>query len=189
MDTRTALQTRRSIRCFENREIPREILLDLLELLRYYPSPANTQPLRFLTVTEREVCDRLSRMLKWAGYLPDYHIPPEHLPRAYIVVLGDLMRAKQFQFSAGAAVNQLLLAAHQHGLGSCCLGLPNPSAVGKLLGIDLQRCEPLYAVALGYPAQKSSCTKLTDTCAYTLDWDGNFCVPKYTVNEITVPGV
>lgn len=186
MNIRTALCTRRSIRRFEDRPVSGEILAELLEVVRYYPSPTNIQPLSFMLVTEREHCNHLSSMLKWAGCIPNYTIQQEHFPTAYIVVLGDYTRSNCFQFSAGAAVNQLLLAACHYGLGSCCLGFPNPAMACKELEIDIRRYEPLCAVALGYPAQTSTCIDLTDTCRYTINQDGNFLVPKRTVKEITV---
>src|SRR5512136_2891985 len=63
--------TRRSIRRYETREIPEEVLQQILEAGRQAPSAANRQPIRFVIVKDHDLlkilCDSvLARFVKYA---------------------------------------------------------------------------------------------------------------------------
>lgn len=184
MEVKTAIRTRRSIRRYQSKKVPQALLEELLELMRYYPSAANLQPLKFLPLTEDRDLAFMEETLKWAGYLPDYAIAEDEYPAAYILVLGDLTISNQFEFAAGSAVTELLLAIHAEGLGGCCLGIPKRLQLSTYFDLDPEQYMPLYAVAVGYPKHTGKTVDLTHDCKYTVDEDGNFVVPKRTVREL-----
>ena len=186
MDVKTAIRTRRSIRRYQNKKAPQALLEELLELMRYYPSAANLQPLKFMPVTDAVDLAFMKKILKWAGYLPDYAIAENESPAAYILVLGDLAISNQFEFAAGSAVTELLLAIHAEGLGGCCLGIPKRLQLSTYFDLDPEQYMPLYAVAVGYPKHIGKTVDLICDCKYTVDEDGDFVVPKRTVSELTL---
>ncbi len=186
MNVEQAIRTRRSIRKFQNRDVSMQIVDELLELARYYPSAANLQPLKFIPITTDDMRMRISSQVKWAGYLKNYAPKNEELPAAYIIVCGDLQISRQFEFAAGAAVSQLLLAIHAKGLSGCCLGIPERLPMCRILELSPEQHEPLYAIALGYPAHSASVVEQRESCAYYLDEDGNFIVPKRPISEIVL---
>ena len=54
MDVVTAIQRRRSIRKYKNAELPKELLMQILEVARLAPSGANRQPWQLVVVTDAE---------------------------------------------------------------------------------------------------------------------------------------
>lgn len=184
MKVAEAVAGRRSIRKFQQKPIPEEIIQELLKAARYYPSPANLQPLKFHVVTEEAECAKISALVKWAAYLPDFELGSDELPTAYLLMIGDHTISQRFDFCAGAAAELLMLVAYDAGLASCCLGLPDPRVVAEALALDEKRFELLYAIALGYPKQQSTTVDQTIDFRYRLDPNGNFVVPKRMAQEI-----
>lgn len=66
LDAETAalfLRSRRSIRAYKKKAVPRETLLQLLEIARFAPSGSNSQGLSYLVVTDPEVLEKLRRII------------------------------------------------------------------------------------------------------------------------------
>lgn len=62
--------------------------------------------------------------------------------------------------SAGACLQNMMLAAHSLGLGTCWLGeiLKNEEKVKEVLGLAKEAYEMCALLAVGYPADKSKRT-------------------------------
>ncbi len=63
LDAETAyefMRSRRSVRCYENVEVPREKLLQLLEIARFAPSAGNSQSVAYVVVTDKEKLKQLT---------------------------------------------------------------------------------------------------------------------------------
>jgi nitroreductase len=60
MELAEAVRNRRSIRRFEDREVPREVVERILSVARWAPSGNNVQPWRFMIITERGRIEELS---------------------------------------------------------------------------------------------------------------------------------
>ena len=185
MDTLTALKTRRSIRRFTQEPVDGEKLKQIMECARFYPTAANLQPLKFALLTEEKAKNAL-RHLRWAGYIPGYRMEETDLPTALILILGDKSVVKDHQFSAGAAANQIMLAAHSLDVATCCLGMSEKTKgiVLEQLKLDPERFDPICFVALGNTTQTSVAVDMEESCKYWLDENENFFVPKRTVDEI-----
>ena len=56
----TAIAARKSVRAFQDREVPEELLLRLLEAVRLAPSASNFQEWRFVVVRNAETRKRLA---------------------------------------------------------------------------------------------------------------------------------
>lgn len=59
MELAEAMRNRRSIRRFEEKEVPRELVEGILETARWAPSGNNVQPWRFIVVTD---CQKIARL-------------------------------------------------------------------------------------------------------------------------------
>ncbi len=175
---------RRSIRSYQDRPISKQLLDKLLSVAPYYLSGANLQPLKFLAVADKDLCDGIFSSLKWAGYLKEYVIEPHQMPKAYIVLLGDRSICREFEFSAGSAATALTLAAAELGLASCCLGIAKKEKLYQLFNIDINQTEILYVIALGYAGHRSEAVPMVDTVRYRLDENKNFFVPKRRMEDI-----
>ena len=186
MNTMDALKTRRSIRRFSCAPVEKEKLEAIMEAARFYPSAANLQPLKFAFLADEKRRNQAILHTRWAGYLPEYSMQEADYPPVLLLVLGDKSISREFEFSAGAAANQIMLAATELGLASCCLGLGKAAKEGLLniARLDAQRFEMLYVIALGYSDQTSRGVDMEDSCKYSLDDKGNFLVPKRKAEEI-----
>lgn len=185
MDALTVLKTRRSIRRFTQEPIAPEKLAQIMECARFYPTAANLQPLKFALLTDGRAKEALAH-LRWAGYLPGYRMEEGDLPTALILILGDKSIVKDHQFSAGAAANQIMLAAHSLDVATCCLGMSDKTRgiVLEMLNLNPDRFDAICFVALGNSIQTSVAVDLEESCKYWLDENENFLVPKRTVDEI-----
>lgn len=175
---------RRSIRVYERREVPKDVLSRILEAARWAPSAHNAQPWRFITIYDYDIKRRIAKAMAdvWLEDLKKDGIPEgealkiveeESIKRftespVLIVVcltMRDMdkypderrMRAEHTMAvqSVAAAIENMLLAAHVEGLGACWVCAP-------LFCQDVVRevlklpsdFEPQAIVTLGYPLEK-----------------------------------
>lgn len=181
MDMKEAILSRRSIRRFLPKPVEDSVLLELVELARFYASGGNLQPIRFAIVSREPARSQLFAGLKWAMYLPQFSIREDQRSAAYIVLLRQ--GSKSCQFDLGAAATTVMLAAREKGLDTCCLASFSREDVKKLLGCDL---EPELVIALGYADQESRAVEQQGDHRYFETADGALNVPKLGIREVLV---
>lgn len=179
------LQTRRSVRRFEDRAVSRSDLDRLLEAARWAPSNHNRQPWKFIVMEDRERIRELAEQVRLgmeqkveslpevvavhaAGLVsygtffsaaPVLIVAMHKLPIAASAPLWEGTRNPELvsgePLSVAMAIENLLLAAHALGLGACVMTAP-------LLAGDLTailNVPPGFAItgliAVGYPAGSS----------------------------------
>jgi nitroreductase len=153
MNTLEAIRTRRSVRSFMAKPIPNETIEELLRAAMSAPSAGNEQPWQFLVIDDRKKLDSIT------GVNPNAKMCKE--AQAAILVCGDTTKEKYPGFwvqDCAAATQNILLAAHERGLGSVWTGIyPIPERVQgfrQLLEIP-DTIIPFCLVPLGYPAKES----------------------------------
>ena len=139
--------TRRSIRRYENKDIPEEVLQQILETGRQAPSAANRQPIHFVIVTDRDIlknlCDNLiNRFVKYA-------------PLAIVgcADIKSLLTGRWAIVDATIAMENMVIAAWTLGIGSCWIGACNEEKVKELLKIP-DKWKFVALLTLGYPAEQ-----------------------------------
>lgn len=185
MEVFEAIQKRRSIRRFQQKPIPLETLKKLVDAARVAPSAANLQPIRYILVVNAELCKDIFPALKWAGYLSTQGTPPSgEKPVAYVVVLAnkDVARA-DYQLDAGAAIENLILAAFEEGIGSCWLGAIDRQRIREVLRVS-EDFEIESVVALGYPNEYPVMEPMKNSIEYWKDESGRLHVPKRSLEEV-----
>ena len=185
MQTFEAMLQRRSIRKFRPEAVPISVLREIVEISRLYPSGGNLQPVRFAIITHKDLLDAVFADLKWAMYLPCYTIEESERPTAYILLLRDANIRKSCDYDIGAASTMVMLAAADQGLASCPIGNFSKSKLSHLLALPENLC-PELVLALGYPAQESRVVPMADTIRYSRNETGDFLVPKWNADEVTV---
>lgn len=185
MQTFDAMQLRRSIRKFRPEPVSADCLNRIIEVSRLYPTGGNLQPVRFAIITKPELTDALFADLKWAMYLPDFTIASDERPTAYIVLLRDTTVRKKCDYDIGAASTMVMLAAADRGLGTCPIGNFPATKLSALLNLP-ETLHPELVIALGYPAHESKVVPMSDSIRYTRDDKGDFLVPKWSAEEVTV---
>ena len=156
-----AIRNRRSIREFTDEPVSVDLLHTLITAGIWAPSGLNNQPWQFVTVCDREIGGKLAVLTSYA------HIV-EAAPALIAVYLDQEKMydpVKDHQ-AAGACIQNMLLAAHELGLGAVWLGqiLKNKQQVNEILQISDQY-DLMALIALGYPQhrnQQSRRQPLTD---------------------------
>jgi nitroreductase len=138
---------RRSIRRYESKDLPEEVLQQILEAGRQAPSAVNRQPIRFITVNDHDLlknlCDNfINRFVKYAP----------------IAIVGcadvkSLLTGKWAVVDTAIAMQSMVIAAWSLGIGSCWIGGCNEKEIKKLLKIP-DKWKFVALLTLGYPAEK-----------------------------------
>lgn len=114
-NTLDTIKTRRSIRKYKSDAIPEEILNKIIEAGSYAPSGMGRQPVIILAVTNKELRDRLSKLN--AAVMNSTNDPFYGAP-VVLVVLAD-KNAPTHVYDGSLVMENLMLAAHDLGIGSC----------------------------------------------------------------------
>lgn len=151
METLQAIKTRRSIRKFLNKPVPDEVIETLLEAAMFAPSAGNEQPWQFVVLNDRKLLNDIPRFCATASMCRQ--------SAAAILVCGDDSLKKYPEFwvqDCSAAVENILLAAHDLGLGAVWAGIyplkDRISAFQKHLSLP-DEITPFALIALGFPAE------------------------------------
>lgn len=158
-----------------------------IELARFSASGRNTQPLKYMVCTSRDIVDKIFPNLGWAGYLSNWKGPSiSERPVAYIAVLHDKKLAEGYFCDDGIAMQSILLGAVADGFGGCMLGSIDKVKVAKLLEIP-EHLELLWIIALGKPAENCIIDDVENNdIKYWRDSDEVHHVPKRTLDEIII---
>jgi nitroreductase len=152
MENLDLILDRRSIRRFTDQNIDKQIITTLLTAAMYAPSAVNKQPWHFVVIDRNDLMARIMEIHPNAGMLAS----ASHA----VVVCGDEHQQHDDGYwvvDCGAATENLLLAAHALGVGSCWVGLHpregRKKAISQLLGLP-GHIQPFALVALGYPREQ-----------------------------------
>lgn len=149
MDVFDAIRTRRSIRSYDQKPVEKEKLLKVLEAARLAPSAANYQPCSFVVVTDIKVKESLR-----SAYGREWFIS------APVIIVGCVDTSKgwakegeeYWRVDIAIAMQSLILAAWDQGLGTCWVGAFNEQEVKRALGIP-KDVRVIAMTPLGYPAE------------------------------------
>lgn len=139
MDFETLLKNRRSIRDFQDKEVPLSILQDIIQETCPAPTASNSQPLKFIIIQDRDCIKRLSDESK-KSLLDDLARNPNLPVKQYEAALRDerfnvfynapslvLFIGPRNLYSldvdCGLTVAYFMFSATSKGLGTCWIGL------------------------------------------------------------------
>lgn len=161
MDALEALKTRRSVRSFTSDEVSKEVIEDLVDCGRLAATARNDQPWAFVVVRDAAVRKQLAGIADYGAFIADAPV--------CIVVL--CKPTKYYIEDGSAATQNVLLAAHAHGLGACWVAgdkKPYAAKVRDVVGAPNEFCL-LSMVAVGYPAGQGQPPKRA--LSEVLHWD------------------
>ena len=166
-----AIKKRRSVRSYETKSIPRNILNTIIEAGNDAPSAMNSQPWRFVVVEDKEIKrkllgaalpqakkitemvkdvdpDRYELIKKRYTELPD---PVYYSAPSIVFVIGS---GRYAAHSCPLACENMMLAAQSLGLGSCWVGfgaMVTEDPEVRLI-LELKDDETIFGpILLGYP--------------------------------------
>lgn len=148
MDVYEAISVRKSVRAFQDRDVPEQVISRLLEAARLAPSASNRQEWRFVVVRNPETRKRLARAATRQAFVGE----------APVVIAccaetdGHIMTCGQpcYPIDVAIAIDHLMLCAPAEGLGTCWIGAFDEGQAKEILGIPPQ-IRVVALVPLGYP--------------------------------------
>ncbi len=144
MDVYDAIRTKRAIRDFAPDPIPEEALLKILNAGRLAGSSKNSQPWHFVVLQDRAHLQALSECGQWAGHLAGAAV-------GVALVTGDWRERWPVAFDLGRAAQNMMLTAHEMGIGSVIANIYDMDRAHALLQLpDDKMC--YAAISFGYPA-------------------------------------
>ena len=158
MELYEGLLTRRSIRKYNpEKTLTKDEILSLIRAASYAPSAHNKQPWHFLVLQDKEVLHDLRFIQPWTSFAKD--------AACVVVVCADMEetfnRPKEgwnyAEIDGALAAENLLLACHAKGLGSCfCGAAPMPMVVENLRKkFNMSETMlPVAIVVIGYPDEE-----------------------------------
>jgi len=185
--TELVLKNRSYRRFYENQQITKEILLDLIDLARQTPSAANKQPLKYYVSNTKEINKKIFNTLKFAGYLKNWSGPiAGERPSAYIVILRDLLIPHPCEIDHGIAAQTIMLGAVEKGYGGCMVAAINKKELMEIINPP-PNIEILLVLAIGKPKEKVILEDIGEgDCKYYRDDSQTHHVPKRKLNNIVL---
>lgn len=177
---------RRTIRRFKQKPITRAILQKLVNAARLAPSAANIQPLEYVIVNKKQICDEIFKNIHWAGYIAPRGNPPVgKQPTAYVIILVNkkVVIAKYAAYDVGAAAQNILLAAWEKKIGSCWMKAIDYKKISKILRVP-KGFNVDSLISLGYKDESPCIYPTKKSIRYYKDKKGRLHVPKRELASI-----
>jgi nitroreductase len=151
-----AIKKRKSVRSYQQKEIPRDILHEIMEAARLAPSASNRQPWKFVIVQDKE----LKRRVMEASLLHNRVQP--FITEASAIIVGCATSVSNVMpngipshyVDLSIALEHISLQAAELGLGTCWIGAFDQGKVQEILNIP-EDITIVCLMTLGYPAGNS----------------------------------
>jgi len=142
-----AIYKRRSIREYTDAEISSQQLHEIIRAGMWAPSGMNNQPWRFVIIQNPGIKDQLAQQTHY-GHI----VRNANALIAVYLSKDDMYDAVKDHQSAGACIQNMLLAAEALGLGAVWLGqiLKKKTEVNRILGLT-DNFDLMAVVVLGHP--------------------------------------
>lgn len=164
MNTLETIRNRRSIRKFQDRKVPHEVLEQIVAAAAYAPSWKNTQVARYHVLEDPELQRRIAE-----EYTLGFAYNTGTLAQAPQVVVLTALKGKSgmekdgscttskgenwLMFDAGVAAQTFCLAAWEYGVGSVIMGIFDAEKVAELLRIP-ENETVVALIPIGYPDEE-----------------------------------
>jgi nitroreductase len=142
-----SILSRRSIRRYEDKDIPEDMLRQILEAGRQAPSAANMQPVHFVVLKDYETKRKLSNK-RFSRFIKDCPVLI-----AGCANVGHILTGKWAIVDAAIAMQNMVVAAWALGIGSCWIGAFDEKQVKQLLNIP-NSWKVVALITFGYPGEQ-----------------------------------
>ncbi|MDY6933325.1 MAG: nitroreductase family protein [Spirochaetota bacterium] len=190
-ETESVILKRRSIRLFQDKPVPKELIHRIIEAARFAPTAGNCQPFKLIVVTDKKMIEEVDKqcikitnplqrlfngkslwrrmVVSLLSYIMVNGMDQRPIPAVekmnqietltfgapvVIHVLKDKRGISNPDLDVGIASQNLVIAAHSLGLGTCYIGFEAPirflPSLKKKLGI-IHPYEWVTTICVGYP--------------------------------------
>ena len=171
METKEVIVSRRSCRKYQEKDIPKEILEDIVLAGRSAPTGLNRQEIKFYVVANNvkkvkeiglKVYENRIKAGKLGGWMEEakkkfgVSDPIFYEAPCIIALVGDKspMGPRAYMLDAGIACQNIINMATYYGLGTVPIGIANflnQEAVLDGIGADKEKEDLLLVISIGYP--------------------------------------
>lgn len=178
-------QTRAVRRFVESKRVKSEQLRQMIEVARITASARNSQPLKYVTVTDESLCEQIFDATGWASAISDGRPIVGERPTGYIVIYNDKSLAVNSMWDQGIVSYTMMMAATEMGLGGCIIATIFRD---KMPALDVSDdLEPVIVLAIGYPCEDIRLVDVVNgSVKYYRDSENIHYVPKRSMNEILI---
>ncbi len=169
MEFHEVIKGRYSCRSYRAQEVPQEALDACIEAFVLAPTAANRQPFGLVILKTTGRSQELSRVYSPAWF--------HSQPPLVLAVCADMEQAwsrrqdglTYAMVDAAIAMDHLILAAFEQGLGTCWIAAFDPDQARKVLALP-ENVEPIALTPLGYAADKPK-VKLRKPAEELVHWE------------------
>ena len=161
MDLIEGIQSRRSIRKFEDKPVPHDVLEQVVNVAAYAPTWKNTQISRYIAIEGREKIDTIAE--QFASFnARTLSTAPLLIAQTCVKKRSGYERDGSFttdrgdgwqMYDCGCCAQTFSLAAHEAGLGTVIMGIFDRPALEQYLNVPEDQ-ELVALIACGYPAEE-----------------------------------
>jgi len=199
-ETEKVILTRRSVRVYQDKQVPEELIKRILEAGRFAPSAGNVQPWKFIVVRDPKVlnlleestigaCQKIIEMSGNAKPPQPFHPVPTsgmlniaarrfgvlHGAPTVILIFKDVRGLHSPDLDCGIAGQNMILAATSLGLGTCWVNFLNVAfefvpQVKEFFGVEYP-FEFLTSFTVGYP--KGNPFGMVERDTHAVEWYEN----------------
>lgn len=167
MDFLSLVHKRESTRKYADKAVEPEKILQILEACRLAPSACNSQPWKFVMVTDRALSldvakATFSKVLQFNRFAVQAPVMAVLVaePATLLARMGSSVKDKDLSLiDIGIVAEHFCLQAAALDLGTCMLGWFDEKRVKALLGVPSAKRIPLI-ITLGYPASDKKRQKI-----------------------------
>jgi len=193
------IKTRRSVRKYKDQPVDKKTIEQIINAGKYAPSAKNTQPWRFIVITNPNMISELSSdikmqikgLLKWRHLIRLFRRELGNLEtvkflygvsmvkqdsiffQAPVVVFIVTEKKSFFDESCACCAENMMLAAHSLGLGSCWVGLAHFIDLNKTLIRKIGVPEGHHisaALIFGHPDGEPGKPMIRRPCSDVINW-------------------
>jgi nitroreductase len=175
MEVFECIKTRRSVRSYEKKDVPNELIGQIIFAGIQAPSAGNMQPWEFIVVKD----EKTKKELSFAA------LRQNHVEEAPVVIVvcanpeksgdryGDRGRNLYCIQDTAAAIENMLLTANSLGLGTCWIGAFDEGKIKTILNIP-ERIKAVAIITLGFPVPYKKPGKKSRIPFENITWIGQY---------------
>jgi len=146
MNVSEAIRLKRAVRKFQDKPLPDDIVVAILNAGRRSQSSKNTQAWQFIAIRDKTILKALSQCGEWAGHIAGAAL-------CVAILTPDPYQKFQFLFDAGQSAAFMQLAAWEMGVGSCPASIYEPEKARGILGFPAE-WHLRVALSFGYALEE-----------------------------------
>jgi nitroreductase len=140
------IKSRRSIRSFQDKEIPNNEIEMILEAGRWTPSASNKQPWEFIVIKDKEFITKVAETASYGRFMKQAPV--------LIAIIGKINEnPKWYIIDTSLVTMNMMLMAWSLGIGTCWIGSMSRERARDVLG--LEKTDYVQTILpFGYPKGK-----------------------------------